>query len=216
MTSPGTALQLDPLTLPCLIHDLNNVFQTLIEAGDLLSTDPRWAALSAVIIRSVERGKGITTSLEATEHSRAPFETILKHAIAFIEDSLLAGRGPKITFRCDVEPGLELQRNWAWERVLVNLFSNAVRAMPDGGAIHVRASKDDQAIQIIVGDEGTGIVPEILADVFKPHISTKSSGGLGLHIVETVVTQAGGRVRASNRTGEPGAEFTITIPLDSR
>jgi signal transduction histidine kinase len=218
MTSTGTAPQLDSsdLTLPCLIHDLNNVFQTLIEAGDLLSTDPHWAELSALILRSVERGKGITTSLEATEQSRASLEKILNHAIAFVEDSLIGARGPKITFHCELEAGLELRRNWAWERVFVNLFSNAVRAMPEGGEIQVRAWKRDQWIEIVVRDDGDGIAPEILGDVFKPHISTKSSGGLGLHIVETVVNQAGGKVRAVNRTDGPGADFIITVPLDLR
>ena len=37
------------LTLACLIHDLNNMFQTLVEAGDVLSSDPRWAPLAATI-----------------------------------------------------------------------------------------------------------------------------------------------------------------------
>src|SRR5580704_9730055 len=169
------------LTLPCLVHDLNNVFQTLVEAADLLSTDPRWASLSAVIFRSVERGKGITASLEATEHSGASFDSILGNAISFVEDSLIAGRGPAIRFQCDVEPGLELRRNWAWERVLVNLFSNSVRAMTEGGLIQVRARRRGPGIEILVRDEGAGIAPELLREIFNPHVSTKSSGGLGLH-----------------------------------
>src|ERR1700719_2770548 len=90
------------LTLPCLVHDLNNVFQTLVEAADLLSGDPKWAAVSAVILRSVERGKGITDSLRQTEQPAAPFETILQNAIAFAEDSLIGGGGPEIRFTCDV------------------------------------------------------------------------------------------------------------------
>ena len=44
-----------------------------------------------------------------------------------------------------------------------------------------------------------------------PHVSTGSSG-LGLHIVETIVKQHGGRVCAANRTDTHGAEFTITLP----
>ncbi len=202
------------LTLPCLVHDLNNVFQTLVEAAELLSTDPHWAPLSAAILRSIERGKGITDSLQASELSgTSSFETILDHAIAFVEDSLIAGRGPRIRFVRDVEPGLELLRNWAWERVLINLFSNAVRAMPQGGAIHVRAWKRDHQIEIVVRDEGPGIAPEILGDIFKPHVSTKTSGGLGLHIVQTIVKQSDGEVRAANRTDGRGAEFTIAVPV---
>src|SRR5580658_6027082 len=103
---PGKPFETPDLTLPCLIHDLNNVFQTLLEVADLLSSDPHWASLSAVIIRSVERGRGITTSLGATEHSGASFDSILGNAISFVEDSLIAGRGPAIRFESEVEPGL--------------------------------------------------------------------------------------------------------------
>src|ERR1700722_9922478 len=210
---PEKIFETADLTLPCLVHDLNNVFQTLVEAADLLSTDPRWASLSAVIFRSVERGKGITASLEATELSGASFDSILGNAISFVEDSLIAGRGPAIRFESEVEPGLELRRNWAWERVLVNLFSNSVRAMPEGGVIQVHARRLSTRIEIVVRDEGGGIAPELLRDIFKPHVSTKSSGGLGLHIVQTIVEQAHGEVLAQNRADGQGAEFTILVPV---
>ena len=84
--------QATDLTLPCLVHDLNNVFQTLVEAADLLAEDPQWAPVSAVILRSIERGKGITESMQQAEQAPAPFETILGNAIAFAEDSLIGGR----------------------------------------------------------------------------------------------------------------------------
>src|SRR5208282_4338017 len=176
--------QATDLTLPCLVHDLNNVFQTLVEAADLLSGDPRWAPVSAVILRSVERGKGITQSMQQVEELPAPFETILNNAIAFVEDSLIGGRGPEIRFECNVEPGIELRRTWAWERALINLFSNAMRAMPDGGTVYISARTRGDRAEIVVRDEGAGIAPEILADLFRPHVSTKARGGLGLHIVE--------------------------------
>lgn len=206
--------QASDLTLPCLVHDLNNVFQTLVEAADLLSGDPRWAPVSAVILRSIERGKGITESMQQVEQEPAPFEAILANAIAFAEDSLIGGRGPEIRFDCDVEPGIELRRTWAWERVLINLFSNAMRAMPDGGTIYVLARIRDGRAEIIVRDEGDGIAPEILADLFRPHVSTKVRGGLGLHIVETIVKHDDGHVRAANCAGGRGAEFIITLPAE--
>ncbi len=200
------------LTLPCLVHDLNNVFQTLVEAADLLAFDPRWASLSALMLRTVERGKNLTASIQDAGEGAMSLEEILANAISFVEDSLVGGRGPQIQFVHEVEPGIELRRGWAWERVLVNLFSNAVRAMAGGGTIHVRARRQDGDTEIVVRDEGEGIAPEILTDVFKPHVSTRGSG-LGLHIVETIVQQDGGHVRAANRTDGRGAEFTITIPV---
>lgn len=206
------------LTVPCLVHDLNNVFQTLVEAADLLSEDPRWAPVSAAMLRSIERGKGITTSLQAeqaaSEQPFAPFETILANAIVFVEDSLIGGKGPDIRFESDIEPGIELRRRWAWERVLINLFSNAVRAMPEGGAIYISARRCEHYAEIVVRDEGEGIAPEILGDLFRPNVSTKARGGLGLHIVETIVKQDDGTVRAANCADAKGAVFTIKIPSE--
>ena len=204
--------QAPDLTLPCLEHDLNNVFQTLGEAADLLAGDPKWTSLSGVILRCIDRWKGITKSMQEAEQEPAPFETILSNAIAFAEDSLIGGRGPQVRFLCDVEPGIRLRRSWAWERVLINLFSNATRAMPDGGTIFVSARLEDGSARIAVRDEGAGIAPEILNDLFRPHVSTKERGGLGLHIVETIVKHDGGEVRAANRADGLGAEFLITLP----
>jgi len=203
------------LKLSCLVHDLNNVFQTLTEAADLLSTDPQWAGLAAAIVRSVERGRNLTQSIHTTEENPAPFEEILGDSIAFVEDSLIAGRGPRIEFECDVEKGIELRRNWAWERVLINLFSNAVRAMPEGGKIRVGAHRREHEIEIHVADEGPGIPTAMLPQMFEPHVSSWDSArgsGLGLHIVRTIVTEDGGEVTASNRPGGRGAEFTIIVP----
>jgi len=84
-------------------------------------------------------------------------------------------------------------------------------AMPKGGTIQVCASSAGGPIKIVVRDEGSGIAPEMLEHLFLPHVST-GSGGLGLHIVETIVEQEGGYVRAANRSDRQGAEFTITLP----
>jgi signal transduction histidine kinase len=202
------------LALPGLLHDLNNIFQTLVDAADLLSEDPHWAPLSAAILRSVERGRRVSFSLQAGRSSGVAFETILENAIAFVEDALLAGRGPAIQFACDIESGIELPGNWAWERVLINLFLNSMRAMPQGGTIQVQARRRGKQgqIQIVVRDTGYGIAAEVLGRLFEPHISTKSAGGLGLHVVRTIVHQDGGTVSGANRKDGPGAEFTITVP----
>jgi signal transduction histidine kinase len=201
----------EDLTLSGLVHDLNNVFQTLVDAADLLAGDPRYAKLSAAILRSVERGKNIAAGIQAGNGSGTPFEQILANAIAFVEDSLAASRGPEISFACEVEPGIELGGHWAWERVLINLFLNAMHAMPDGGTIHVGARRTEAQVEIVVRDEGSGIATGVLEHLFLPHVSTGSSG-LGLHIVETIVKQDGGCVRAANRSDTKGAEFIITLP----
>jgi signal transduction histidine kinase len=207
---------MDPLidlALPGLIHDLNNVFQTLMEAADALSGDPRWAPVSAAIFRSIERGREITLSMQTVDQPSAPFETVLYNARTLLEDSMMSRRGGEIQFVSHVEPALVLRNAWAWERVLINLFCNAVQAMPQGGTIYVDARRTNGSIQIVVADEGSGIAPELLAVIFDPRVSTKALGGLGLHIVNSIVKQEAGEVHAANRDGR-GAEFTITLPAE--
>jgi signal transduction histidine kinase len=199
------------LTVSGLIHDLNNVFQTLVDAADLLTADPRWSPISAALLRSVERGKHITASLQAGG-TGASVEEILTDAITFVQDAKMMG-GQRLTarFESEIEPGIVLRRNWAWERVFINLFLNSMRAMPDGGVIRVRARRTAGHLEIRVMDEGSGIPSHILDSLFEPHVSASASSGLGLHIVETIVKQDGGEVRVRN-VPDGGAEFLITLP----
>lgn len=204
----------DPdLDLRCLIHDLNNVFQTLVEAAEVLSEESQWGSVSAAILRSVERGKEITASLQTVGQPPAALEAVVGNAVALMRDSMIAGRGPAVDFIHTIEPGLVLPRAWAWERVLINLFSNAIRAMPRGGIVSIQACRAGNQIRIVVADQGTGIRPELMSVIFEPDFSTCASSGLGLHIVRTIVTEHGGKVHAANRP-EGGAEFTITIPTE--
>jgi len=210
----GNGSSQDPdLKLRCLIHDLNNVFQTLVEAADVLSDDPQWGSVSAAILRSVERGKEITASLHATGQPPAALEAVVGNAVALMRDSMIAGRGPVVDFVHNIEPELVLPRAWAWERVLINLFSNAVHAMPRGGTVSIQARRHGNRIRITVADQGTGIPPDLLPIIFDPHVSTRATSGLGLHIVRTIVTEHQGEVHAANRP-EGGAEFTISIPSE--
>jgi signal transduction histidine kinase len=205
------------LTLAGLIHDLNNVFQTLIETADLLSTDPKWVGLSNTILRSVERGKGITGSLDDSTQS-TDFNSILDRAIQFTEDVHACGQTAPVAFHREIEPGLRFRgKALAMERVLVNLLVNGARASTlDGGSnatVRIRADQPDGDLRIEVSDSGPGIDPVILGRIFEPGFSTRSqSMGLGLHIVRTIVEEHGGSVSAANREDRSGARFTIRIP----
>jgi signal transduction histidine kinase len=96
--------------------------------------------------------------------------------------------------------------------VLVNLFLNALDAMPSGGRIEVALYEEPDAIRLRVADTGPGLPPEMAGRLFAPFASTKPTGtGLGLSICRRVVEEHGGRITAGNRA-EGGACFTITLP----
>jgi len=202
------------LTLEGLVHDLNNVFETISEAADLIERDPEHQRLARAIQRGVLRGHRILSSFQATALAPHDFDGILDNAIEFAGDLFEAVNAPAVDFARQVEPGLKLRGSpAAWERVLLNLFLNASQAMGSGGRVEIAAHRRDGAIHITVLDNGPGIPDDLLEQIFQPHFSTKSaSTGLGLHIVESIVSSNGGTVSAGNRNDARGARFTIEIP----
>jgi signal transduction histidine kinase len=206
------------LTLEGLAHDLNNVFETISEAAELLAEDDRSRELAAAIHRSVKRGERLVADFVETARSPADLADVMSRAVEFARDFFAAARSPKVDFDIQLEPGIPLRgQPGAWERVLVNLFLNAAQAMRQGGTIHATGRRTGTGAEIVVRDDGPGIPPELLKEIFKPHFSTKPTHrppfkGLGLHIVESLVRQCGGSVTAANRAEASGAEFRILLP----
>jgi two-component system sensor histidine kinase HydH len=100
-------------------------------------------------------------------------------------------------------------------QALVNLVINAIQAIERNGHVEVSASVDAQSgvLTIKVRDTGPGIPAEKRSAIFEPFFTTKADGsGLGLWIVQQVVTAHGGVVEASNVAGG-GAVFTVELPL---
>jgi len=194
------------LTLEGLIHDLNNVFQTIAESADLLGNDPKWERLAHTLQRSVDRGQRIVNSILETNRSATELVPVIDNASQFCLDYLECANGPRIDFSHEIDPEFRLKGDAAqWERVLVNLFLNSAQA----GAKNIRIQARES--QIVVSDDGPGISPDLLPRIFQPRVSTKSIiSGLGLYVVQSIVEQNGGSVTASNSpTG--GAVFTVTV-----
>lgn len=202
------------LALEGLVHDLNNVFETISDAADLLAGDPGWGFLAATLQRSVVRGRRIVGDFSASALGPQDFNAVLDSAVEFAGDLFRALHAPEVGFTRQVEPGICVRGSFAdWERVLLNLFVNAAQAMKQGGTIEVSARRVADSIEICVADSGPGIPAEILSEIFKPHFSTKAcASGLGLHIVQCLVAQGGGTVSADNRRGTGGAAFCIRVP----
>ena len=100
-------------------------------------------------------------------------------------------------------------------QVFVNLLRNALNAVPaTGGAIRVRARTDRHRVTIDVEDNGPGIPPEVLPDIFEAFVSTRLDArgtGLGLTVAQGIVHQHGGMIAASNRP-EGGACLEVSLP----
>ena len=202
------------LTHETLIHDLNNVFETITEAAELLNTDRRWKPLAATLRRSVNRGKRLLGAIP----DRAPnLAMIIEDAIQSITDYCLAARKPRMRFMRRIASDIRLPGSSKdWERVFANLFLNAAEIMRKPGRIDIDTRSGEEGLSITVSDNGPGIPPDILPRLFRQTISTKKNGstrsGLGLHIVASIVRRYSGRVSAANRENGNGAVFTIFVP----
>jgi two-component system sensor histidine kinase HydH len=98
-------------------------------------------------------------------------------------------------------------------RALLNLVKNALDAMPHGGTLTIRGQRTATHVQMQVQDTGSGIPPEQLATIFEPLYTTKPGGtGLGLYIVQQIVTAHGGQVTVESGVGQ-GTTCTVTLPL---
>lgn len=107
------------------------------------------------------------------------------------------------------------------EQVLINLFDNAMDAMPKGGMLTVSTARETDAsdrgwVVIRVEDTGEGIPEEDLAHVFDPFFITKDVGkgtGLGLSVSYGLIQKHDGRLEVSSRPGK-GSAFRICLPID--
>jgi two-component system C4-dicarboxylate transport sensor histidine kinase DctB len=194
------------LTLEGLVHDLNNVFQTIGESAELLGDDPKWTKLAHTLQRSVDRGQRIVHSILQSNRTGGELAPVIENATQFCRDYLECANGPRIEFTDEIDPQFRLKGDAAqWERVLVNLFLNSAQA----GAKNIRIQARDG--QIVVSDDGPGISPELLPRIFQPRVSTKSIiSGLGLYVVQSIVEQNGGSVSAANGQAG-GAVFTMQV-----
>lgn len=105
------------------------------------------------------------------------------------------------------------------QQVFVNLVDNAFKYTPPGGAVTVSAIGKDAFVEIAVEDEGEGIAPEHLAQVFELFQRATATGsglGIGLAVVKALIEAHGGTVTAASKGLGKGASFTVCLPLARR
>lgn len=103
-------------------------------------------------------------------------------------------------------------------QVFLNLILNseqAMREVRDRGTLRIRLEKQDKSVAVVFQDDGPGIPPDILPNIFDPFYTTKRPGrgtGLGLSICKAILREHNGNVEAASGPGG-GAMFTVTLPL---
>ena len=112
----------------------------------------------------------------------------------------------------ECEPSIEISADQGrLEQVLLNLFINAIDAMPAGGRILVSAIEQGSQVLLKITDTGTGIPKKLADKVLDPYFSTKTKGtGLGLAFCDKIMRQHQGSI--DFETSPDGTTFTLTFP----
>jgi signal transduction histidine kinase len=206
-------------------HELNTpltVLQGSIEKLTENTVDPATLERLARMRRVTQRIRRISESLVDFSRVRnqqmepVPLRQLFDEAWALvaIDNKAAASRFANQVHSGDVVNG----NSDRLVQVFVNLLRNALDAIPTAGEIRVhsrRLNRNSQPwISIAVEDNGPGIPPDVLPDIFEAFVSTRLDAkgtGLGLTVAEGIIHQHGGTIAASNRA-EGGACLEVTLP----
>jgi PAS domain S-box-containing protein len=212
-----------------MAHEFNNPLGIIMGfVEDLLSStdsaNPNYRALQ-IIDEELKRCRQIVRDLmeyarpKSTEFCSTSIADIIEKTLQLVENRFYK---QKVSVEKTLEP--ELPRIEAdapqLEQVLVNLYLNAIDAMPEGGKLTVNAGiarSDGLAPMavITVADTGFGIAETDLAKIFQPFFTAKKRRGIGLGLptCERIVKNHGGRIEVESQQGK-GSTFKIYLPRD--
>ena len=140
-------------------------------------------------------------------------ETNFKKIVDDVLVTLKAPENVKVTY--SIEPYFEKINtdSSAMKRIITNLCSNAIQAMPKGGKLTLTAVHNGDTVIISVQDTGVGIAEETKEKLFKPLFTTKSKGqGFGLAVVKKLTESLNGKVTVESKVGK-GTQFILEFPI---
>ena len=178
------------------------------EAAKLLETlDEEIAYMGKIVEDLQDYARPLTPDLA---------ETSLPDLIRDTFSTMKVPDNVKVSIQVEKDIGKVMVDAGLMRRVLTNLTTNSIQAMPKGGKLTIRADKTRDATVIAVEDTGVGMPEEDLGKLFEPFFTTKAKGqGFGLPVCKRLVEAHGGTITVQSKPGE-GSTFTIQIPLNRK
>jgi two-component system, NtrC family, sensor kinase len=213
-----------------IAHELNNPINNIVLTAETLKEDfcelsPEEAlGLIEDILTQSDRAAEIVKDLLDFSRSERPelepiaISSLLNDTLKLVKNQLmLAAVELETEFPSDL-PLVSGDRK-SLRQAFLNLFINAIQAMPKGGTLSVRTSVPDGQswVKVDVVDTGVGIPPENLPRLFEPFFTTKEVGrgtGLGLAVTYSILKKHGGRIEVHSTPGE-GSTFTVSLPVST-
>lgn len=207
-------------------HEINNPLNNIYLTAEALIEDfgPEIPAEAKELVLDIlfqsERAADVVGNLldfsrsERSSSEELSVEDVLGRTIKLVKNQMmLSGIQPSV----EIAPAIPKIRGALrhLQQVFLNLFLNAIHAMPDGGELTVMAKLySDEFIKIEVKDTGMGIKAEDLEKIFDPFFTTKSVGrgtGLGLSVTYAIVKEHGGYIEVDSEVGK-GSTFYVYLP----
>ena len=202
-------------------HEIRNPLGIIRSSAGLLKKkmekiDPA-NTIPDIIVEESERLNNIITDFLNFARPREPnlspckLQEVIEKNITYLSVQL-AEKGCVVEERIEGDPPEILADPEMLYQAFLNIFINAMQAMPEGGRITVSVFGENGDLTVQFDDEGGGIETDVLDKIWDPFFTTKEKGtGLGLGIVKKLVELHGGDLEIENRS-EKGARVTVKLP----
>ena len=205
-----------------LAHEIRNPLAGIAGVIEIIGRDLPSSSPAREVVKDVRqeiaRINHIVTDLLQTARPHPPkvrssdLNVTVEHAVMLGRQQALA-KGAEITLHKDPSlPEIEHDSDQI-HQVLLNLLLNALQAIEKNGKITVALRRREETVVIEVADNGRGISPDHLPNIFRPFFTTKGDGtGLGLSLARRIVEDHQGRIDVASKVGK-GTTFTVALPL---
>ncbi|MCX6833860.1 MAG: ATP-binding protein [candidate division Zixibacteria bacterium] len=208
-----------------IAHELNEPLGAILGFAELANESKEMPAQvgrdigkivdSALHAREIIHKLMIFTRQMPTRKELCDLNLLVRDGLYFLESRCVK---EGITLDRHLEPSLPriMADPSQLHQVLVNLVVNAIQAMPRGGKLTITTRHKDPAVCLAIEDTGTGMSPEVQKHLFVPFFTTKDVGqgtGLGLAVVQGIVTAHGGTISVNSHEGQ-GSTFEICLPIE--
>lgn len=205
-----------------LAHEIRNPLAGIAGVIEIVSRDlppnsPARSVIKDAKEEAMQINRILTDLLETARPKPPSFQ--VKDLAATADHAVMFARQQAITKRIMIElnkgeniPAIDHDPNQI-NQVLLNLLLNSIQAMDKPGSIFVTLRRDKDSVLITVADQGRGIPPENLPNIFRPFFTTKGHGtGLGLSLARRIVEGHGGTITVRSEVGK-GTQFVLRLPI---
>jgi len=206
-----------------IAHEIRNPLASMAGSIQILRDElpltPDQSQLMDIVLRESDRLNGTIRSFLAFARPQRSamadldLRLILRDTARLLENSTEVSGQHAVVVDEPPDPVMYHADEAQIRQIVWNLATNGLRAMPSGGELRLCVSATASEVIVGVQDEGVGIAPEEMDEIFQPFRGTFQRGtGLGLSIVHRIASDYGGEVRVTSEKGK-GTRVDVALPL---